>query len=47
MRIKPRSVLCKNINQLRAKVYRDEDDNEPVPNNTSNSETQLRKFNIQ
>ena len=39
MRIKPRSVLCKNINQLQEHGYEVDDDNKPVTDNTPNQIT--------
>ena len=39
MRIKPRSTLHKNINELRVQGYEVYADNQPVPDNIPNPET--------
>ena len=40
MRIKPRETLRGNLNELRAQGYEVGDDNDPVPENVPNPETQ-------
>ena len=37
MRIAPRATLLENINELRSQGYEVDDENNPVPNNISNS----------
>ena len=40
MRIAPKATLRENINELQAQEYSVRDDNQPVPDNISNPETQ-------
>ena len=40
MCITPRATIFENINELQAKVYEFDDDNDPVPDNIPDPETQ-------
>ena len=40
MRITPREIICKNINELQSQGYEVDDDNDPVPDNIPNPENQ-------